>query len=182
MKKVIDLYKIGEKIEFYDMRETTNGRRSEGKVTLQAGKKGPPSHCHPSCEEGFEVLSGTLILILNGKEITLQKGDVIVVKRGELHTFKNASTTNIVEARFWYEPALRLEWMLQTLGEDAMENGGDWKNASLLSSMFIMFKLREEHRMGAIPIWLQDIIFGIGAAVAVLAGSHKKLDLPPALL
>lgn len=178
MKEVIDLCKIGEKIEFFDTREITHGKRSEGKVTLQAGKNGPPLHIHPNCEEGFEILSGALTVIINGKEKTLQKGEVAIVKRGEAHTFKNASNSESVEAKFWYEPALRLEWMLQTFGEDAMKNGGDWKKVSLLPSMYVMYKLRNEHRLGGMPFWLQNILFGIGAALAKLTGSHKKFKLP----
>lgn len=178
MKKVIDLHQIGEKIEFFDTRETTLGKRSEGKVTLQAGKIGPPKHIHPNCEEGFEVLNGTMTLIINGQEKTLKKGEVAIVKRGEVHTFKNGSNSEPVEARFWYEPALHLEWMLQTMGENAMQNGGDWKKVSLLPSMYAMYKLRHEHRMGGIPFWVQDIIFGIGAALAKLTGSYKLFKMP----
>ncbi len=44
MKKPIDLHKIGEKLEFNQLREQTFGQRSEGVLTLSAGKKGPPAH------------------------------------------------------------------------------------------------------------------------------------------
>lgn len=155
MKKVIDLHKIGERIEFNDSRELTNGKRSEGKLTLQAGKKGPPTHIHPSCEEGFEVIRGQLIVVIDGIETTLHEGESVTIKRGQPHTFKNASDTKIVEAKFWFEPALHLEWMLQTIGEDAMKNGGDWKNASLLSTFYIMYHIRDEHRIAGIPLWIQ---------------------------
>lgn len=178
MKKIIDLHQIGEKIEFNDTRERTQGKRSEGIVTLRAGKSGPPAHIHPSCEEGFEVLNGSLTLIVNGKERTLQKGESVIVQRGEKHTFKNSSQTEPVEAKFWYEPALRLEWMLQTMGEDAMKKGGDWKKVSPLPAMYIMYKLRNEHRLAGMPFWLQNILFGMGAGLAKLTGAHKKINLP----
>jgi hypothetical protein len=71
--------------------------------------------------------------------------------------------------------------MLQTMGEDAMANGGDWKNVSLLPAMYIMWKARKEYRIAGMPFWLQDIIFGIGAAVARLTGIHKKVNLPKGL-
>jgi len=61
MKTPIDLYNIGEHLHFNDSRETTNGKRSEGILTVGTGKSGPPPHRHMMQEEGFEVISGEMI-------------------------------------------------------------------------------------------------------------------------
>jgi mannose-6-phosphate isomerase-like protein (cupin superfamily) len=181
MKKPIDLYKIGEKIEFNDARERTNGQRSEAKLTIQPGKSGPPAHIHTKQIEGFEVTSGSMVIIINGKESVLKQGEQAIVKAGELHTFKNGSKTEVLEAKFWYEPALNIEWSLQVMGEDAMERGGDWNNVSLLPAMYVMYKLRNEYRLGGMPYWLQDVIFGIAAFFAKITGADKKFPLPDSL-
>ena len=61
-KRAIDLHAIGEKIEFSDARERTRGRRSDGIITLGPGRDGPSAHIHTQQVEGFEVLSGTMVV------------------------------------------------------------------------------------------------------------------------
>ncbi len=181
MKQVIDLHKIGEKIAFNDARERTNGQRSEAILTLGAGKIGPPSHIHTQQAEGFEIVSGQMVAVVNGTAIVANAGDTVIVKPGESHTFKNGSSTEPLVAKFWYEPALNTEWMLQTMGEDAMKNGGDWDRASLLPTLYIMYKMRREYRFAGMPAWLQDVLFGIGTGIARLTGAAKKVQLPESL-
>ncbi len=181
MKQAIDLHKIGEKLEFNDARERSNGQRSEAILTLGAGKAGPPPHIHTQQAEGFEIISGLMVAVVNGKEIVANAGDTIIVQAGEPHTFKNGNSTEPLVAKFWYEPALNTEWMLQTMGEDAMKNGGDWAKVSLLPTMHIMYKMRHEYRIAGMPTWLQDVLFGMGAAIAKLTGSAQKVQLPESL-
>jgi Protein of unknown function (DUF3052) len=49
-----------------------------------------------------------------------------------VHKPRNDDKTTPVVAKFWYEPALNTEWMLQSMGEWAMEGGGDWRKVPLL--------------------------------------------------
>lgn len=181
MKQAIDLHKIGEKLEFNDSREKTNGQRSEGIMTIGAGRKGPPPHAHTKQVEGFEVISGQMVAIVNGKETILHAGQTILVHPDEDHTFKNASQTEELVARFWYEPALNTEWMLQTLGDEAVKNGGDWSKAGLLPTLYIMHKMRWEYRLAGMPVWVQNLMFGAGAAIAKLTGASKRIQLPAGL-
>ena len=104
MKPVIDLHKIGEKLEFNDSREQTNGQRSEGILTLGAGKDGPGAHIHTRQLEGFEVISGMMIAKVNGKETAVKPGETIIVQAGESHTFKNGSSSEPLVARFGTNP------------------------------------------------------------------------------
>ncbi len=180
-KPVIDLWKIGEKLEFNDTRERTSGQRSEGIMTFGPGRKGPGAHAHTKQLEGFEVISGLMVAVVNGKEVMARAGDTIIVQANEDHSFINGSTTEPLVAKFWYEPALNTEWMLHTLGQDAMKNGGDWEKVSLLPAMYVMYKMRHEYRLSGIPVWLQNIVFGIGAAIAKWTGAAKKIQLPEGL-
>jgi len=88
MKTPIDLHKLGEHLHFNDARETTNGKRSEGILTVAAGKSGPPPHRHMLQEEGFEIVSGEMVVTVEGKQITLKAGQRVVVKPGESHNFQ----------------------------------------------------------------------------------------------
>lgn len=177
-KRAIDLHAIGEKLEFNDARERTGGQRSEGILTLGPGNEGPPAHIHTRQVEGFEVLSGTLMLVAGGKAVTVRAGESFLVPAGEAHTFRNGDKTTPVVARFWYEPALNIEWMLQSLGEWAMDRGGDWKKAPLLPAAYVMFILRREYRLAGMPSWAQDVLLGSLAAVARITGQAKRVKRP----
>lgn len=181
MKRPIELHAIGERIQFNDARERTNGQRSEATLSLGPGNKGPGPHIHIDQEEGFKVVSGKLIVTIGKKEVTLGPGESAVIRSGEAHNFRNASSTERVEAEFWYEPALNIEWMLQSMGEGAMENGGDWNKMPVLPAMYIMWKMRKEYRLAGMPTWLQDALFGSFALIARLTGAHKRWPLPEGL-
>lgn len=181
MKRAIDLHAIGERIQFNDARERTNGRRSEATLSLGPGNKGPGAHMHIGQEEGFKVLSGKLIVTIGKKEVALGPGESAVIRSGEAHNFRNASSTERVEAEFWYEPALNIEWMLQSMGESAMDNGGDWKKAPILTVLHALWKMRREYRFAGMPFWLQDALIGFGALIARLSGAHKRWPLPEGL-
>ena len=178
MKRTIDLHLIGERIQFNDARERTNGERSEATLSLGPGNKGPGPHIHIGQDEGFKVLSGKLVVTIGKKVVTLGPGESVVVHSGETHNFGNPSSTERVEAEFWYEPALHTEWMLQTMGEAAMDNGGDWKKVPPMSAIYLMWKMRKEYRFGGIPFWLQDALIGTAAGIARLTDAHKRWKLP----
>ena len=56
------------------------------------GHKGnpPPKHLHPSQDEHFEVMSGTLRARIAGEERTLERGATLDVPRGTVHQMWNA--------------------------------------------------------------------------------------------
>jgi quercetin dioxygenase-like cupin family protein len=54
---------------------------------LAAGQSGPPLHVHPGSDEVFVVLSGTLLLHLDGAVVEAAAGRVVTVTRGAVHTF-----------------------------------------------------------------------------------------------
>lgn len=181
-KRVIDLHATGERLEFNDARERTLGGRSEGIVTLGPGRSGPEAHIHRQQLEGFEVLSGTLVIDVGGRSVTLRPGESLVVAGGEAHTFRNPDAGMPAVARFWFEPALNIEWMLQCMGELAMEGGGDWKDVPLLSVASILFRLRKEYRLAGMPFWLQDVIFGVLAGVARMSGHARHAGQPRTIM
>ncbi|MDX1913848.1 MAG: cupin domain-containing protein [Saprospiraceae bacterium] len=177
MKQIIDLPLTGETLAFNDAREQTKGQRSEGIVTIAAGKKGPGAHKHMLQTEGFEVISGCMIARVNGVTHTAHPGETILVQPGESHSFINGSATEPLVAKFWYEPALNTEEMLQVMGEEAMRRGGSWEKMPLLPCMHLFFLMRREYRFSGIPHWLQDVIFGFASALARVTGAARKMPM-----
>ena len=177
-KRAINLHAIGEKLKFSDARERTRGRRSDGIITLGPGRDGPSAHIHTQQVEGFEVPSGTMVVVAGGRPVTLRTGESFLVAHGEAHTCRNGDKTTPVVAKFWFEPALNLEWMLQSMGEWAMDRGGDWKKVPLLPAAYILFLLRREYRLAGIPFWVQDLLFGVLGGVAHITGQAKRVIRP----
>ena len=54
------------------------------------GAAAPPVHVHRRTEEGFYVLSGTYVFLVDGEEIAAPAGTHVLVKAGIAHTFWNA--------------------------------------------------------------------------------------------
>jgi mannose-6-phosphate isomerase-like protein (cupin superfamily) len=57
-------------------------------IDLPAGSFVPP-HSHGKEEEGYFVLSGELLMHLDGKEVPVAAGDFIHVPSGHLHGYRN---------------------------------------------------------------------------------------------
>jgi quercetin dioxygenase-like cupin family protein len=51
----------------------------------------PPAHLHPSHDEDFRVLYGTLRAHIDGTDLDLDPGDTLSVRRGQVHTFWNVA-------------------------------------------------------------------------------------------
>jgi quercetin dioxygenase-like cupin family protein len=165
------------KSRFTNARELTNGQKSEGFLSLEPFEKGPPEHIHTKQKEYFEVISGELTVQIEGKNIKLKAGEKTEILNGQRHTYFNESD-KMVEAKFGYEPALHIQWMLDTLESNDAKNGGNWNKIPLFETSYVLFHLRKEYRLAALPFWVQDIIFGTLSKLYQVFGISKKIILP----
>jgi mannose-6-phosphate isomerase-like protein (cupin superfamily) len=93
--------------------ESVTIRRSSSELLEVEGRwspseKPPPAHYHPSQDEHFEVLEGTLTARIGGEVRELRKGDTLDVPRGTRHQMWN-SGTEPTRAVWQTLPALRTE-------------------------------------------------------------------------
>jgi mannose-6-phosphate isomerase-like protein (cupin superfamily) len=85
---------VGNRIEFKELCEETNGTRTVAEVTLRSGGK-IPLHYHQEFSEYYEVLEGELKIQV-GKEIkALQKGDYVLIPVRTVHRYFNDSKTDV---------------------------------------------------------------------------------------
>jgi quercetin dioxygenase-like cupin family protein len=80
----------------------------EMEFTLPPGSVPPPAHVHPGPVEEYEVLEGTLEVIIDGNWKTLLPGDTATVPAGSIHTFRNRSGA-LVRVRNVHRPPARFE-------------------------------------------------------------------------
>ncbi len=67
----------------------TAGEYLEIEGIMRAHSDGPPVHIHPRQEETFQVVSGTLDVLQNGRWQQVRAGESITVPQGVPHTLKN---------------------------------------------------------------------------------------------
>lgn len=64
----------------------------------------PPYHWHANQVENFHVISGTMYMRENGRDIILRAGGKIRAPAQTYHTFKNASGEQPLVFELYYEP------------------------------------------------------------------------------
>ena len=75
----------GERLTFCLTSKETNGELLEMEVVYSPNSPRPPEHYHPSQEEHFEALIGTLYTEIGGQRRTYEAGDSFTVPIGTHH-------------------------------------------------------------------------------------------------
>jgi mannose-6-phosphate isomerase-like protein (cupin superfamily) len=122
----------------------------------------PPKHFHPSQDEHFEVLEGSVGVRVDGRERTLATGDEIDIPRGHVHQMWNPGA---VPARVLWQtrPAGRTEQWFSAI--DALHREGKVGRNGMpgpLAFGALLSEYDDVFRLGAGP---QPLVRG---AVAVL--------------
>ncbi len=123
--QVLDNPITGERIIFRQTAADSDGELLAIDLFLAPDGHVPGAHVHPSQEERFEVVSGTMKFRLGLKKIIAQAGDVVVVPPGSVHKFANAGD-GAAHVRVEVRPALKMEQLFETtvaLAHDGRTNG-----------------------------------------------------------
>jgi mannose-6-phosphate isomerase-like protein (cupin superfamily) len=115
--QVAELLHLGAHETLRILRETRDELEVEG--TWSPGGSPPPPHLHPSQDEQFEIRSGRLTAVVDGREHTLGPGDRLTIPRRTPHKMWN-SGEGVATALWLTRPAGRTaEWFrtIDRLGE-----------------------------------------------------------------
>jgi mannose-6-phosphate isomerase-like protein (cupin superfamily) len=115
--------KAGTKTVFTATAATTDGEYVEIEATYPPDSSPPPLHKHPSQDETFTVLAGTLTGVCGDEEFTISAGDVLTVPRGTCHKMQAGSDGAVF--RWRTAPALRTGELFCSLWQVARDN--DWE-------------------------------------------------------
>ena len=94
-------------------------------TTYEPGGSAPPAHYHPSQDEQFDILDGTVRVDIDGRQRDLSAGDTLTVTPGQVHRMWNPATTP-ARVRWATSPALTtMEWFegIDRLQADADARG-----------------------------------------------------------
>ena len=175
----------GERIVFHKTAEETNGEAVVIECFVRPNGFVAAAHVHPSQEERFQVLRGSLAFRTPLGERVSGPGEWVTVPAGTPHTFWNAGDD---EAHFVCEvrPALQFERLLETmfaLAADGKTNRKGMPNPLRLA--VIANAHFDTVRLPFPPVWLQRVGLALGAPLGRLLGYRAtyepRVDGDPAL-
>jgi quercetin dioxygenase-like cupin family protein len=160
----------GERIVFRKTSAETNGEAVVIECFVKPNGAVAKPHVHPSQDERFEVLKGSLTLKLDGQELPAGPGDRILVPAGSKHQFWNAGDE---EAHFVCEirPALKFEQLIETMFSLAAD-GKTGKNGmpNPLRLAVIARDTFDTVQLPFPPVWMQRLGLAFAAPVGRLLG------------
>jgi quercetin dioxygenase-like cupin family protein len=173
----------GERLVFRRTAAETNGELVVVETFVQPHGFVASAHVHPSQEERFEVLRGTVGFRVGGEEILAGPGRRLTVPAGTAHRFWNAGDE---EAHFVCEirPALQFEQLIETmfaLASDGKTNRKGMPNPLRLA--VIANAHFDTVRLPFPPVTLQRLGLAIGAPVGRMFGyepTYTPADGTPA--
>jgi quercetin dioxygenase-like cupin family protein len=160
----------GERILFRQTSRETNGEAVVIETFVQPNGFVAAAHVHPSQEERFEILRGSVGFKVGGNKLVAGPGQRLTVPAGTPHKFWNAGDD---EAHFVCEvrPALQFEALLETmfaLAADGKTNRNGMPNPLRLA--VIANAHFDTVRLPFPPALLQRIGLALGAPVGRLLG------------
>lgn len=99
----------------------------EVESVYEPGGAAPPPHFHPAHDETFEIIEGTLHVVLDGRARDIAAGDTLDVRRGQVHAFWNVSDRP-TRVHWLSRPAMACDrWFtgLAELADRAQVSGGE---------------------------------------------------------
>ena len=166
----------GQRIVFRRTAQDTNGELVEVEAFYQPNSVAPPAHLHPQQEERFEVLSGSMMLRLNGQETIHHAGEAFCIAAGTAHEMWNGSEAE-TQLRWQTRPALHTDAFLEVmlgLAQAGKTNKAGVPNIFQLA--VIMRQYRQEFRLIKPPFLVQKAIFGLLAPLGRLCGYRATLQ------
>ena len=105
-------------------------------VTLQPGIIGASPHLHRRLTEIFQVIEGSLVVLLGKRNVSIGPGDLVRVPPGTVHAFANCGAAPVVFLLI-FTPALRREGFFEKLA--ALAPTGRLENREALLEIFSRF-------------------------------------------
>jgi quercetin dioxygenase-like cupin family protein len=166
----------GERITFLATSKDTDGEAVVIETVVQSNGFVAAAHVHPSQTERFAVAEGTLGLKVDGKEMTLEAGDVAIVEPGQAHKFWNAGDEPV---KFVCEvrPALQFESLLETMFSLAADGKTNKKGMPNPLRLAVIAKRHfDTVQLPFPPAWMQAAGLALGAPLGKLVGYGETYE------
>jgi quercetin dioxygenase-like cupin family protein len=171
--RILDFGPIGMWWEITKSTADTGGEFFEAVNVLAPEFAGPPLHIHPTAEEVYQVVTGTLDVCVGGQWRTLEAGESVTVPPNTAHTLKNESGAEVRLINV-HRPAQQFEKFFRGLHRLSASGSVTFpprglRSAILLSMLFA--KYPQEVVSVKPPRWLMTILARVGRIL--------RFKLPP---
>lgn len=158
-----------EHITFLKTSEETGGESLVFDCRVTPGGVPLRPHVHATQEERFEILSGTLGVMLGGKKMILHPGDRVVLPAKIKHQWWNAGNDE-VHFRVEVVPPRNLETVLEVVS--ALAHAGKMNKQCMPRNPFVLAQFGElsETYLPVVPIWMQKVGLAMGSTMGSLLG------------
>jgi quercetin dioxygenase-like cupin family protein len=164
----------GQRIIFRKTADDTGGELLEVEsVYTKPSPSRPPTHYHPRQEERFEVLSGRVNVVVDGKERALEEGEVLTIQPGTPHEMWAEEAG--AHVNWQTRPAMKTEEFFETiwgLAKDGKTNERGVPN--LLQVAVIARDHADEYRLVKPPWPVQRALFAVLAPAGRLLGYRAR--------
>jgi mannose-6-phosphate isomerase-like protein (cupin superfamily) len=158
-----------ERFTFLKTAEETEGKSTEFECAVTPGGAILPAHVHARQEERFTVISGTLGVMLGGKNQKLYPGQSISLPQRIKHQWWNAGDHEVC-FRVEILPTCNFEAVVEAAvglaREGKLGKNGMPRNPFIMAGMG---RLAECYLPG-IPIWIQKPMLAIGSSIGLALG------------
>ena len=160
----------GERLVFHKTSRETGGEAVVLEAFVRPNGFVASAHVHPSQDERFEILGGSVGFRLDKQEIVARPGDRVLVPAGMAHTFWNAGED---EAHFVCEvrPALQFEQLIETMFSLAADGKTNRKGMPNPLRLAVIARAHfDTVRLPFPPVALQRAGLALGAPLGRLLG------------
>jgi mannose-6-phosphate isomerase-like protein (cupin superfamily) len=170
----------GERITFRRTAADTDGEVLTFDLELSPDGNVPGMHVHPTQEERFEVVDGTMRFRRGFRKVIAKPGDVVVVPPRVRHKFQNGGDEE-ARVRVEVRPALRMEELLETTVDLAKEGRTNSKGMPKpLDLALFVHEFKDEVNGPFAPGWVQRMALAPLAWIARKRGHGARYVPRPA--
>ena len=159
----------GDIYEFLDTAKDTNGQRVTMKMTLKSKGELVPNHIHALQDEHFEVVSGKLTILFDGRKQILTQGEKVTLPKNKPHNHYNNDNETVVFIQS-VSPALDFDYLLENIIgltiDGKMPNG----KAGLVQELVTLKYLDSKTYLASIPQGLQIFLMNVVGPIGRMFG------------
>lgn len=159
----------GDVYEFLETAKDTNGQRVTVKMTLKSKGELVPNHLHALQDEHFEVLSGNLTILLDGKKQVLTQGEKMTLPKNKPHNHYNANNEAVVFIQS-ITPALDFDYLIENIIGLAIDGKMPNGKAGLIQELVTLKYLDSKSYLANIPQGVQRFLMNIVGPIGRLFG------------
>ncbi|TVR86539.1 MAG: cupin domain-containing protein [Saprospirales bacterium] len=159
----------GDTYEFIETSKDTDGERVTMKATVRT--KGPlvPNHFHVFQDETFEIISGSLTVMLDGQTKTLTAGEKITLPKNTPHNHYNNDEIPVSYIHTM-SPGSDFDYLIENLVGLAADGKSKNGKYGLIQELVTLKYLDSKTYLADIPLGVQNLLMNIIGPIGRLFG------------